>query len=686
MKKTTVKSKLAKVISNKYFRAIGAVLMTILIALFLTWFLEYRYFIDDAGATWDFVVTRPRVFLYNSFIVWQVLVILTAILRRPVIAGGVLWAVIIVIGFVNANKYIIRGAPLLPEDLQLASEAGSLASFVPMASIVGVIISMILAVGLGIFANILWRKVVLKAERHVLADSKKYSSDDIKSDEEYEEKTAKKPQAFSDKERHFTFRLLLVVVTVGALIFSTDFIRHHRGQKYERVDFLESELVAWNQTRNYNNNGFILGFLYNLQKFETKAPDGYSEIGVRNIAMEYKSKAFNDNQSSSKQSLADADYNIVVILNESFYDPSILAGYYDYSPRDIKSKEELLPNLRKIQQENLNGRMYSLDYGGGTANVEFEALTGLTNYWLETVPYTNLIPHINSLPSLASVAKDNGYKTTAIHAYNGSMYKRNVVLPKMGFDEFIDEAAFKYRETEGGGEAEGEEHTETTGQYINDESSYKEVLDILNGEGKQFVALVTMQNHTPYDPKIYSDGLEFMVTKPEVGSEYNGQEFTEEDKLKIETYLQTLHNSDKYLGEFIEELNKSDKKTVVMFFGDHSAGLFPISDKNENKEVRDLSRETPYFIYTNFDLKAEKSENDELPMTTPNCLGNTLLSTLKVKKTALEELTASVCEITPILTANYLDEEGAPENDTLKDYQTVTYDLLSGKQYWLEYN
>ncbi|MDO4730341.1 MAG: sulfatase-like hydrolase/transferase, partial [Candidatus Saccharibacteria bacterium] len=71
----------------------------------------------------------------------------------------------------------------------------------------------------------------------------------------------------------------------------------------------------------------------------------------------------------------------------------------------------------------------------------------------------------------------------------------------------------------------------------------------------------------------------------------------EETRKQIETYFQSLHSSDKYLGEFIDSLDKMDEKVVVLYFGDHSAGLFEKLANSDDKKLVDLAHVTPYFIY-----------------------------------------------------------------------------------------
>ena len=176
-----------------------------------------------------------------------------------------------------------------------------------------------------------------------------------------------------------------------------------------------------------------------------------------------------------------------------------------------------------------------------------------------------------------------------------------------------------------------------------------------------------MQNHTPYDEMIYEQH-KFKAL---------GLEGMEWETLVVETYFDLLHHSDQYLGEFIAELEKINEKTVVLFFGDHSPGIFYKVNDNENKAVRDLARLTPYFIYANFDLP-----KIDLPTTTPNCLANTLYNFLNVKKPDYFYLLDKICTETPILTPSYFGEEAPFQYTELSEYELLNYDALGGKKYW----
>ena len=258
--------------------------------------------------------------------------------------------------------------------------------------------------------------------------------------------------------------------------------------------------------------------------------------------------------------------------------------------------------------------------------------------------------------------KNQKYNTSAIHPFNGGMYKRNIALKNEGFDSFTTELEMDFTEHEGDSD------------YINDKSAYNQVIKSLTStKKKQVIGLITMQNHTPYNGSTY-ERHDFTVTP--------SKEISDTRKNSIETYLQTLHESDKYLGEFIEDLKHVDKKVAVLFFGDHSAGLFDIVNDNSDKEVRDLARVTPYFIWANYN--AGLKTNDKLPTTTPNCMVNTMFNRFKWQKNEFYYLVDDVCREQPILTATYLDGKEFELTNTLQDYQLLTYDILGGERYWIK--
>lgn len=641
-----------------WFRAIIALLA----AFVLTFYLEWRYFRNDAGATFSFIGEHHLVWLWNVLLMFCITLFFTGLFRKPFTGIGVTWIFLIILSYINARKQDFRGQPVLPEDFMLADQTGTLTKFVDIGSIIMTVIAVLLVIGLIVIANHLTHK----------------HYDWPRENEKW-------------WKRHGRIvRAIMIVLAISGFVSGTSFIRNHVGGREDPIDFLNTKLIAWNQVKNYNHNGFIIGFMYNWSKFDMKVPGGYSEEKIAEIkdrTNELKDEAEvkrtetdkKDEETGEKiygekklkNSLKDADYNIVVILNESFFDLDKLAGQYNISrnPSHATDHEgspvtdDILPNWHKLQKSTASGFMYTLDYGGGTANIEFEIDTGLSDYWANTVPFVDLVPRVNQMPSIASFAKENGYKTLAIHPFNGGMYKRNISLQKEGFDKFITESEMDF--------TQHDSHR----QYINDRSAYKQVMkELKDSKKKMMISLITMQNHSGYALDNY-DYLNYQLNNPDA---------TEEEKITIETYAQTVHLSDKYLGEFIDELSKSDEKTVVLFYGDHAPGIVSRANDSEDKAVRDLSRVTPYFIWANFEAEGVDlgSYINKLPMTTPNCLVNTLYNIYNLEKPDYYYLVDEVCKETPVLTQAYYGDSAPFQSTALSEYELVTYDILGGKQYW----
>lgn len=616
-----------------WLRISASLLLIVGFSILFTWFVLWRSNLCDADATNEFIGEKPRLFAYSCMVIFSLMAALAAITWRPFLSIGVSFAAVSILSYIQMEKFRIRGIPLLPEDFLLAGNAGEVAQFADQDSITRLVWGVVfILVGSALLEHCARR--VIGRNTHQGPWWKCYSV-----------------------IPHAT--LSLVALATLSMVVAPIIQRKNYDWIKDEADFVE-----WNQNENYKKNGFILGFLFNLGRMEVERPDDYSEGRMLEIAKKYQAIRSAD---TDRIPLTEIANNIVVILDETFYDPALLTKYYSHTGGDVT------PNLHRLFRNYPSGYMYSPEYGGGTANVEFEVLTGLSNYWAGIVPYVNAIPKLDSRLSVASWAGDYGFDTTAIHAYDGSMYKRNLVYSRFGIDTFIDWETMRYKE-----------HDHMSG-YINDESVFKEVLDILeDGKNSQMVLAVTMMNHANYDAAHYPV-LDFKVPG-------------EKDTLLPDSF-QSIHNADKYLGEFIEAIDELDEKTVVLWFGDHAAGILDKYYKSNDKSDRDIAQLTPYFIYANFDIESSWTVKEvakineklgfeypirgvDLPTTTPNCLLNTMYNILGVEKPALFYLVDEVCEETPILMKAYFAGNPPEDSEVLREYQLVNYDVLAGKHYW----
>ncbi len=605
-----------------------------------TWFILWRQNLCELEPTQDFINSKPALFAYSWIIVFLLMAIIASLTWRVFFTIGISFSIASIISFINIQKFTMRATPLVPEDFLMADQAGNITQFVDFWSIVRLVAGVILIMIGVIFLEICADRVIGRDKRGLA----------------WWDRFAFVPRA----------SFFMASLAAFSLISHPVLVR-------EAPEWLEgADLVGWNQAENYLKNGFIIGFLYNFGRLSVDPPDDYSEETMREIAQKYQDmkKADEKNPRSNRRPIDEIAENIIVILDETFYDPELLTKYYSHRGGDP------LPNLRQIFRDYPSGYMYSPEYGGGTANVEFEVQTGLSNYWANSMPYVNSIPKTHGVLSVANWAKNLGFKTTAIHTYDGTMYKRNWVYPLIGYDTFIDEDLMTHTEKE------------NLSLYINDRSVFLEVLDLLEeNDEPQMIAAVTMQNHSPYNIAQYPE-LNYALT--------------DVDSVFLECSFESLHYADQYVGEFLEALDNLDEPTVVLWFGDHAAGLLDLYTQSEDKADRDLAHLTPYFIYANFDIESQYTStevaemnaesgfefpanferNIDLPVVSPNCLQNTMYDILDAEKPALFYLVDEVCKEVPILTLAFLGNTILEQTEALHDYELVNYDVLGGEQYW----
>ncbi len=612
-----------------------ALLFLIVMAIFLTWFMIWRTNMCDAEKALEFIREKPDLATYNYLVILGMMTVLAAITWRPFLSTGIVFIVLSIISFVQIQKYQLRAEPFLPEEIQLAENAGELTSFVEMDKLIGLIFGIVFILVGSILVEYFVRRIVGRNTKRL----------------PWWDKMALVP------------RITFTMMTLAVMASIVRPVLQRRDLDWMR----DLEFVSWNQTENYEKNGFILGFMYNLGNQVTQPPENYNEETMLKIAEKYETLAAADTERVDWQDEVD---NVVVILAETFYDPALLTKYYPHTGGDVT------PNLHKIFRNYPSGYMYSPEYGGSTANVEFEVMTGLTNYWARLCPYVNVVSKVSNFPSVAQTGKEFDFATTAVHSYDGSMYKRNLAYANMEYDEFLDEKKMTFTEKE------------NEAGVINDRSIYREIIKLLeDNDQPQVIGAVTMQNHGPYNQANYPE-LDFKLLEPM------------ENDWAIEASYQSLYYADQYLGEFLEELDDLNERTVVLWFGDHAMGMLDEYIHSEQKADVDTAHLTPYFIYANFEIEspytvrevAELAEEEglyydsvrgiDLPTTTPNCLQNTMYNVLNLKKPAMFYILDEVCEQTPILTNVYLEGRMLEQTEALKDYELLNYDVMFGKRYW----
>lgn len=416
--------------------------------------------------------------------------------------------------------------------------------------------------------------------------------------------------------------------------------------------------LTFDQNRNYKTNGFFVTFLLNMQSAIVLPPNGYSEKNVSKIIDELEPAE------PSVQPNLDKQPNIVFIMSESFWDPT--------SMENVEFGTDPMPTVREHQ----NGKILTSTFGGGTSNVEFEALTGFSNMFLPpgSVPYQQYIK--KELPSMPRYLAEQGYQTTAIHPYPKWFWNREEVYKHIGFNKFID--------------IDGFEDPLYKGPFVSDEQVTKTIIEQTEQSEKPvFTYAITMQNHTGYNEDKYPEYTVETQTPDNVDPVFN---------LLLRSYTQGISDADAAYKQLLDYYETSDEPTIVVFFGDHlpaighdyrlykQADFVPRGVGEENWELEDYlkTRTTPLAIWNNYG-----AEVPNLGTVSPSFLGPTVFDLAGIEKPLYYSLLENFKNEMPGFTSDVkIDAEGElykvtpdevePEK---RDYQLIQYDLLFGDQY-----
>ena len=410
----------------------------------------------------------------------------------------------------------------------------------------------------------------------------------------------------------------------------------------------------WSQQQNYLGNGFVGGALYNLDVPPVPVPAGYSATRMRQITQRYVAAAARINAPR---------------------DPAGLAGGNVVPEDPIPFTRRLMWDAARPGRVPLAGSMLAQSVGGGTANMEFEALTGMSASGFPEqlrVPYQMVVPRYSSFPSGVAWAKATGHRAVALHPFSTEMYRRRDVYRTFGFDDFVYGATMR-APTRIGHDA-----------YISDASTFAQVERTLRAQRVPvFLNVVTMQNHMPYAGR-YDDPVD--VTGPD------GRPMPEAGQ-----YVRGLEHTDAALRDLVASLRRLDEPTVLVFYGDHLPGFYPRSVFDENGAA--AMHRTPFLVWASFPTRGYPARPGRTPAA-PSPAG-TVVSPAHFVDLAAERAGAAVTPYYALLTElrrqvpalegrTVVGPDGATASrrhlshrarQLLVDYRLVQYDLSVGRRY-----
>lgn len=593
------------------------------------------------------------VFVLNVILVALLYLMLLMLFNRFWTASIVILAVGIIVAAIEHFKVEIRYEAILPADLGfLGPNTGNMLTFIPAGAHVTILVA------LGAFAVLLALILVL---RHF--DERKGRM--IRTD---------------NLSLNLTSRLILLLLPI--LVFALYCIHvsttDSLANKFSRA--LGDTPSMWDSVYDAQRNGPLVAFTRQLNPKIMDKPSNYSEETMKKVAARYQKEAETINASRTNNL---TDSTVVYVLSESFSDPSRVPG--------LKTNKDSMPNIRKIKAGTTSGLMLSSGYGGGTANLEYMGLSGLSMANFESSlssPYQQLVPSQHWTPTINQLwgapVNSLGY-----HPYESSMYSRATNYKKFGFSHFYTLTGpdvIKYQ-----GKID-------ESPYVSDKSSYDSALEgIKSGKTNKFIQIITMQNHMPYH--------EWYENNDYTAESTTGTPLGDDEQQSIETYQKGVEITDQATQEFLNELDALDKPVTVVFYGDHLPGIYSSASEDDNNSL--ALHLTDYFIWSNKASSSQGNKASDAAYSSPNFFVAQAADHMNAKVSPylafLTEMHSKIAAMEPPVVNKiqgwdripegqniYLDQNGNPmstddfDKETkqlLADYKLIQYDITAGKNY-----
>ena len=593
------------------------------------------------------------VFVLNVILVALLYLMLLMLFNRFWTASIVILAVGIIVAAIEHFKVEIRYEAILPADLGfLGSNTGNMLTFIPAGAHVTILVA------LGAFAVLLALILVL---RHF--DGRKGRM--IRTD---------------NLSLNLTSRLILLLLPI--LVFALYCIHvsttDSLANKFSRA--LGDTPSMWDSVYDAQRNGPLVAFTRQLKPKIMDKPSNYSEETMKKVAARYQKEAETINASRTNNL---TDSTVVYVLSESFSDPSRVPG--------LKTNKDSMPNIRKIKAGTTSGLMLSSGYGGGTANLEYMGLSGLSMANFESSlssPYQQLVPSQHWTPTINQLwgapVNSLGY-----HPYESSMYSRATNYKKFGFSHFYTLTGpdvIKYQDKI------------DESPYVSDKSSYDSALEgIRSGKTNKFIQIITMQNHMPYH--------EWYENNDYTAESTTGTPLGDDEQQSIETYQKGVEITDQATQEFLNELDALDKPVTVVFYGDHLPGIYSSASEDGNNSL--ALHLTDYFIWSNKASSSQGNKASDAAYSSPNFFVAQAADHMNAKVSPylafLTEMHSKIAAMEPPVVNKiqgwdripegqniYLDQNGNPmstddfDKETqqlLADYKLIQYDITAGKNY-----
>lgn len=599
--------------------------------------------------------------LLNFCALGMIYLVLVFILNRFWVATAVFAIVMSSFAVANSIKVQLRNEPVIPSDLSFLSSGngGEITSFVPKGSQTLVDSTITMLIWLTAICLIIQ---FVDGRRCVIPFHWWHPFRNVKT-------------IIGNLTR------FVAVTTSVALLWSFTWNLGANGSwSYNWAKNLGDDPILWSTITDATYNGAPISFLRLAHAKTMEKPEDYNKENMSELAERYSKKAEKTNQTRTSNL---TDNTVIMVLSESFSDPTRVPG--------IILTEDPMPNIRSIKDSTTSGLMLSPSIGGGTANIEYQALTGLSLALFDDSmqsPYQELVPH-QKAPYTFNQMWNTRYGqsgSVAFHPFSKNMYLRDANYKKFGFNHFYTEDSkppIIYQDRI------------DSSPYVSDAASYQNVIyAIRTSNHSQFIQLTTMQNHAPYND--YYTNNQF--------KEADISTLPDDEKYNIDNYTKGINLTDQATANFLGQLNTINKPITVIFYGDHLPGVYStaMGDKNNTLPLH----ETDYFIWSN---QASASTTTKLDSSSTGFVSSNYFAALAATHMnakvspyleMLTEMHAAIPALSRLNSPNtlwndgsgtaYLDTSGNRINyktlsektrALLRDYRLVQYDMTKGKRY-----
>ncbi|WP_461809628.1 LTA synthase family protein [Faecalimonas sp.] len=468
---------------------------------------------------WEYMTNSPRTFLFNSYLIF-ITFLLVYLVKRRVFTRILLSVFWLGLGITNGYMLLIRVTPFNAQDLKVMGDGLTLFNKY-FTGFEGAMLAV------GIVTVVVWLISMWKR-------GGQYTG-----------------------KMHRIPALIVIAISFGTVGLLTNLAIDNRivSNYFGNIAFA------------YEDYGFPYCFSASVFNTGIAEPNSYSK--------ETMDKISNNGQITQAKTEKKEMPNILFIQLESFFDP--------YEVEFFKTSSDPIPNFRKLSEEYSSGYFKVPSVGAGTANTEFEVLTGMSMRYFGPgeYPYKTVLKKTEA-ESAATALKKFGYGTHALHNNGGNFYSRADVFNNIGFDSYTSKEFMNILQYTENGWAKDSVLT----QHI------KNAMD--STEQQDFVFGITVQGHGDYPEEKLLENPRIRVTGIEDEGRTNAWEY----------YVNQLYETDQFVGDLIQMLKERKEPTVLVLYGDHlpTMGL----------KVKDLKGRylynTNYVIWDNIGLP-KKDEN-----------------------------------------------------------------------------